>query len=196
MRLAHSKQNMLWPQGTSAATTSLSKQTAQSLFGFFREEVIESVGLVSELAMPLHDVTVKQLAIVETVLTAVIGGKLARVSTRGSLRILLAGGWSSKRGSEIPESALPKLLLLLGIADGVVEVVVVPKRGDTVLLTGPKSDHTLLVLGKTACSNVGESPKPSSTSYSPKPFEKPFGKPGVHEYKSVIFGEPASAGMA
>uniref|UniRef100_A0A131YTY6 Uncharacterized protein n=1 Tax=Rhipicephalus appendiculatus TaxID=34631 RepID=A0A131YTY6_RHIAP len=49
-RLAHSMQNMLWPQGTRAATTSLSKQTTQSRLPRLGPEPRESVGELATLS--------------------------------------------------------------------------------------------------------------------------------------------------
>lgn len=49
MRLAHSMQKRLWPQGTSAAITSLSKHTEQSRLPFRRNPDEEEEELEEEL---------------------------------------------------------------------------------------------------------------------------------------------------
>jgi len=49
IRLAHSMQKRLWPQGTSAAITSLSKQTEQSRLPFRRRPDEEQEELDEEL---------------------------------------------------------------------------------------------------------------------------------------------------
>ncbi|KYO21116.1 hypothetical protein Y1Q_0001412 [Alligator mississippiensis] len=49
MRLAHSMQKRLWPQGTRAAMTSLSKQTEQSRLPFLRRPEDEQDELEDEL---------------------------------------------------------------------------------------------------------------------------------------------------
>lgn len=49
MRLAHSMQKRLWPQGTSAAITSLSKHTEQSRLPFLRSPDEEEEELEEEL---------------------------------------------------------------------------------------------------------------------------------------------------
>lgn len=105
---AHSRQKRLWPHGTRAATTSLSKQITQSRLAFLSAEPSESVGLLEVLPAALDDPfmfptpekplsieVVVEGTVFETNVTPLIavdedGSTVIPVS--GSLRIRRAGG--------------------------------------------------------------------------------------------------------
>lgn len=111
MRLAHSKQKRLWPQGTRAATTALSKHTIQSLLGFLLG-ASDSMGLLVELVVHLVEAAGKppatrepEVVLLTMLFTSGENDKVEVVQTapppmrsptsgtvKGSLRIRLAGG--------------------------------------------------------------------------------------------------------
>ena len=109
-RFAQSMQNILWPQGTNAATTSLVKHTTHSLlFLAAEDDPSESVGLLQELPwLPAELLDANALALD----SGTNEGKAASPPSSGSLRMRLAGGCSLALLSELDAGSDVLTLLL------------------------------------------------------------------------------------